>query len=130
MGRILTISALLVSLLAIPAMCMGGVITHECECTSESVCACEGGCESEPGCEHESDCGHEGGCPDDPCSIRVVRPERRCDCVVTVAQPTISPPIVFVSVVQPSVLVVGVGLYEWSGDKKPPFPPSDLPFLI
>ncbi len=124
MGRILTISVLLGSLLAVPALCMGGVLTHACECASESPCPCEAGC------EHDSGCGHEGECPDDPCSIRVIRPERRADNVVTVSQPAISTPIILSAVTLPSAQGVRASAREWPNGKKLPFPSSDLPLLI
>jgi hypothetical protein len=42
-------------------MCVGGLITHPCECESEH------GCHPESGGEHDSDCHHEDTCADDPC---------------------------------------------------------------
>ena len=124
MGRLLTISVLLGSLLAVPALCMGGVITHACECESDFPCTCE------TDCDHETGCGHEGGCPEDPCSIRVIRPERQDDLVVTVSQLAVSTAILCTPLEQPSIQTVRADTSELPGTKKLPFPPSDLPLLI
>lgn len=124
MGRILTISVVFGSLLADPALCMGGAITHACECGSEPLC----GCDTE--CDHEDGCGHEGGCPDDPCSIRVIRPERQDEIVITDYQPAVSTAILAAPMMQPSVQTARADAREMRGSKQLPFPPSDLPLLI
>jgi len=130
MGRALTISVLLGSLLAVPALCMGGVITHACACGSESPCPCDSGCDRESGCDHVPDCGHEGGCPDDPCSIRVVRLERRVDTVVTVSQSPTSALIVVAATTQSPIPAVYASERRGLYGELPPFPLSDLPLLI
>lgn len=124
MVRVLTISVGVASFLVVPPLCMGGVITHACESVSESACT------HETGHEHESGCGHEGGCPDDPCSVRFVRPEHYGDDVAAVAQPAISTTIILTTVNQPPAQMVLAGTHELPGGKKLPFPPSDLPLLI
>ena len=118
------ISVAVASFLVVPALCIGGVITHACECASEFACACN------TGCEHESGCGHESGCADDPCGIRVVRPVRRGDDVVTVSTPAIFTTIISTNLNTRSAQMVDAGTYESPGDKRLPFPSSDLPLLI
>lgn len=55
--RIAAIAAIVWSVLAVPAMCMGGILEHAC-------------------LPHESDdCGHEDACVDDPCSTVLIRTE-------------------------------------------------------
>lgn len=124
MSRMLTISVVLGSFLAVPALCMGGVITHACECDSEFPCMCG------TGCEHESECGHEGGCPDDPCGIRTVRSERQRDDFATVSQSAVPTTIILMAVTRPLLQVLCSGMLEWLGGSKLPFPSSDLPLLI
>lgn len=124
MGRILTITVVLGSLLAVPALCVGGVITHACECDSAPPCTCE------TDCDHEAGCGHEGGCPDDPCSIRVIRPERQDKIAITDYQPAVSTAILPTLLKQPSIKMVRADARELPGSRKLPFPPSDLPLLI
>ncbi len=56
MGReISSILVVVLSVLVVPALCMGGVLLHPCDCC------------------HEDDCGHEEACASDPCSEWVVR---------------------------------------------------------
>ena len=124
MVRILTISVAVASLLAGPVLCVGGVISHACHCDSETACACQSDC------EQETDCGHEGGCPDDPCSIRIARPERQDDDSAAVAQPAAWTTIIPATVKQPWVASPWAGTLDWPGVLKLPFPPSDRPLLI
>ncbi len=144
MGRILTISILLASFLAIPALCMGGVITHACKCTSDPVCMCSSDCDhgsskdnhgnskgDHGDCEHEeTNCGHEGECPDDPCSVSIIRAERRADSVITMSHPALAPAFILISVTQPSTHTVSYDVHHWSDGCNLPFPASDLPLLI
>lgn len=130
MVRILTIYAVSTSFLVVPALCMGGVITHACECPSDIARTCEADCEHGSDGGHESGCGHEGGCPEDPCSIEVLRPEHHGDDIVTPSQPSASITIILVAVTQPSVQTEHAGTQKWPGGKKLAFPPSDLPLLI
>lgn len=85
-------------------------------------------CETD--CNHGSGCGHEGGCPGDPCSIRVVRPERQGGDVVAVSQPAAAIAIIPAAVKQSWVESVCSGTLELPCGRKLPFPPSDLPLLI
>ena len=130
MTKILAIFVAVASFLAVPAMCMGGMISHACECASEIACLCETDCEHEPDCGHDGDCRHEGGCADDPCSVRVVLTQRQCDDVVTVSPPIPSTMIILTAVSQTSTRLVRAGTHEWAGGIKLPLPPSDLPLLI
>ena len=124
MRRVLTIVAALSSLLIVPALCMGGLITHACDRAEETCCPPE--CD----CNGRARCGHESGCSDDPCSVRAIRPERQNDDADTVLQPAISTTIVLVAVTQPSVHTERAPAHEWPGGKNLPFPSSDLPLLI
>lgn len=124
MVRILTIYAVAASFLVVPALCMGGVITHACECDSEIERT------GDADCGHETGCGHEGACPEDPCGIEVLRPEHHGDDIVTISQPAGSTTILLIAVTQSSVQTKHAGTEEWPGGKKLPFPPSDLPLLI
>ncbi|MFQ5463667.1 MAG: hypothetical protein ACE5E5_13705 [Phycisphaerae bacterium] len=130
MGRILTISAVLGSLLALPTLCVGGVIAHACSCAAEATCHCSVDCEHECGREHQGGCGHEGGCPDDPCSMRVVRPERHDDGSVTVSRFAITATLIEADVKQSKAETVFPGLLKLPCTRKLPFPRSDLPLLI
>ena len=123
-------------LLAVPVLCMGGVITHACECASESADARESGCAHqtddghETHCDHQTGCGHEGGCPDDPCSIGVLRLERQGDDVVAASLPAVPTPIILPTVNQPLDRVRRAGEHESPSAKKLPFLASGLPLLI
>lgn len=56
MGReISSVLVVVLSVMVVPALCMGGVLLHPCDCC------------------HEDDCGHEDACASDPCSEWVVR---------------------------------------------------------
>lgn len=155
MVRVFTTSVFVVAVLAVPALCTGGVITHACECAWATVCnhatdrshaggnpdgsvhpnrphgaADTGdGC-TDDGCGHATGCGHEGGCPDDPCSIHIVRPERQ-SIQLSDAQPAFACSIMPTAVApRPTRTTRSYGR-DWQGRKKLlPFPPSDLPLLI
>lgn len=58
MARLTTTLLLLCALILGPALCLGGLLEHACECGSAASVACE----------------HEQECPDDPCAS-VVRVE-------------------------------------------------------
>jgi hypothetical protein len=122
MGRVLTISILLVSIHAVPALCVSGMITHACECDSDHSLI------SDAGCDHETDCRHEGECPDDPCSIRLIRAERSTDNVITMSL-TAAVSILDVAA-QPSTQIVRTSAHAWFEYKNLRFPVSDLPLLI
>lgn len=124
MVKILTISVAVASFLAVPALCVGGVITHACEC--DSGCPCTG----EADCGHEAGCGHEGGCPDDPCSIGVLRPERHGNDIVTPSHPAASTAIIPAAERQSWAKSVCARVFELPCAGTLPFPPSDHPLLI
>lgn len=124
MARILTISVAVASFLVVPALCVGGVIMHACDCVKGTCCP------PERDCNGRSGCGHESGCSDDPCSVRVVRPERQNAVALTVFHPAVSTAIILVTVTQPSVQTERAGTQEWPDGKKLPFRPNDLPLLI
>lgn len=124
MRQVVTIVAALNSLLIVPALCVGGMITHACDCVEETCCPAE--CD----CDDRSGCGHESGCADDPCSVLVVRPQRQSDNVVAVASPVVVTTIFHIAVTQASAQAVRAGLRERPGGKMLPLPPGDLPLLI
>ena len=130
MGRLLTISLVLTSLPAVPVLCVAGVVTHACECFSEALQPCETDCNHETDHGHETRCGHESECPDDPCSIRAVRPHYRSDDVVGLSHA--APAAGFNPATVKHLLVESdfTSGSEFRGAKKLPYPPSDLPLLI
>lgn len=124
MFRTLMISVGAAWLLAVPALCMGGVITHDCECAAETACDCA------DDCNHELGCGHEGGCSDDPCSIPVLRTYRQGDDAVAAPQLATG---VSTSPNQGERLLVralGADVSDSSRRSNRPYPPGDLPLLI
>ncbi|MCH7789758.1 MAG: hypothetical protein IH940_09995 [Acidobacteria bacterium] len=58
MGRCQSLLVALWAVIAAPALCLGGVLLHECECGSAQTCA------------------HEGDCASDPCGALTVRTPR------------------------------------------------------
>lgn len=124
MGRTVTIAFVIGSLLAVPALCVGGVIVHSCESRMEVAC-----CPSPCDCDNHSGCGHENECSDDPCSVFVLRPEHQCGDAV-VAQLSVSSAIVGVVATQPSIPIKRTDVYRWPVGKNRPRPLCDLPLLI
>ncbi len=124
MARVLTTFAALVSFLVVPGLCVGGVISHACDCTSEPTPSCHADC------DHKAGCGHEGECPDDPCSVRVVRPDRQTDDIDSVAHTAVSTPIIFTAATPPTLMADRTGEQLWPGGTMLPLLPSDLPLLI
>lgn len=122
--RITAVVFTLWALLATPALCMGGVITHVCECAADPTCTCE------PGCGEESGCQHESGCSDDPCNIIVARSERQGNDVVAVFQPATGSSTLLCVDEQKLARRFRADVYESSHRKNLPFPCSDLPLLI
>ena len=47
------------SLIAMPALCVGGVVAHPCDCATPGGCI------------------HEGDCDNDPCSVSAARVEKQ-----------------------------------------------------
>ena len=124
MCRMLSISVAVGSFVILPALCVGGLITHACDFADMP------GCNSEPGCEHESDCHHESTCSDDPCDNMVTRSNRPgVDGNPTSQSPT-------PCVTSDTIPAQGACLTFQCKDltttylKNLPFPHSDIPLLI
>lgn len=122
--KLFAVSVVVASFVGVPALCMGGVITHACDCASETACNCESDC------DYDFGCGHESGCSDDPCSIQVVRTDRQGAKVVTVSSPAIPATFVFITDTKPSPQSVRAGIRERFGGDTLRFHLSDLPLLI
>ena len=124
MVRILTISVALASFQVVPALCLGGVIKHACECAVEAACDCKADCDDGSGC------GHEGDCAGDPCSVQAVRTGRHSDDVVSVSPHVVSTTIIHLAVTQPPIQTERAGAHEWPGSRNLSLPSGDLPLLI
>lgn len=70
-----------------PALCAAGVLTHPCDCPSETT-ACDSCCESEElGCDCIDDgCSHDG-CENDPCQVVTAPQDEAAAKVVLSATP-------------------------------------------
>lgn len=126
MLRFLAISISVGSLFVLPTLCLAGVMSHACECE----CDTELGFPCETSCDHESSCRHESGCADDPCSIRVVRPERQ-DLDLSVCLPVAV--CLMGAGAESSDPPVGVSRGSWLDGLRREYPfhfDSDLPLLI
>ena len=130
MSRILAISVALGPLLVLPALCMGGIIAHECACDTGPSHPAEPLCRSDHNCGHHPGHGHERGCAEDPCNITAVRPVRGVGVVLDAPQPATwaqtgrggdEPPVAVSTV---------AGANPRLGYKNLPFPLSDLPLLV
>lgn len=115
MDMVRTIASLLLSwtLLLGPALCMGGLLAHDCDC----------------GNEVDSECPHEEACGDDPCTT-MTRPEDR---------DAEGPHDAGVSPVPAVLCPLTAGSPPgsgWTGPPRPldqrqlPYPPSDRPLRI
>ena len=103
------LSSLLVAfmLLAGPALCVGGLIEHECDCGDGGV---------------EMQCQHEDSCSDDPCESIAVPLERDARSLIDIEEAR--------------VCLQAVNWYaepdpaKWSQSTRPPLPPdrANLPF--
>lgn len=124
MRRIVTIIAAVGLLQLVPALCVGGVITHACECAEEPCCpsACD--------CNDMSGCGHESDCADDPCSVSLVRPARQNADDSTAVQPTSWATIALIGTALPSARAEQARIPERPSRNNLSFPPSDLPLLV
>ena len=110
--RLATISILVWAFLAVPALCIGGVLLHACQCADVG------------------DCAHEVACAEDPCGDLVVRPDssdgvddagpRVVEKLPSFSEATLKQPIAATS--HPSSL-------PFPGQNLS-LPPSDLPLLI
>ncbi len=124
MSRWVVSLVVLWALVAVPPLCMAGVLTHACDCAEESCCP--------PGCasNDEAGCRHEGGCLDDPCTMRAIRTERHGD--------EVDETLLLTSIVSTCfdedrphwARALHITAYELSAGSKLPYPPSDVPFLI
>lgn len=63
------------ALVAVPALCTGGILTHPCECEPASPCHDSHHDEE----EKDSGCGHESSCSIDPCKFVSLRSNERHD---------------------------------------------------
>ena len=110
------------SLVATPALCMTGVLTHSCECAGSvgESCDCGSG-DCADGCSHESNC------PDDPCQDNVITGGG--------AQTRVILSQVFDAIVNSVIFepasALSLGRPEQVSTPSPkknlPYPPSDLP---
>lgn len=124
MNRWVVSLVVLWALVVVPPLCMGGAITHACDCAEDSCCP--------PGCasNDEAGCRHEGGCLDDPCSMRAIRTDHHGDELdaTSLLTSTISHCL---DVDRPHwARTFRIIAYELSSGSKLPYPPSDVPFLI
>jgi hypothetical protein len=95
--------------LAAPALCIGGLLEHPCECCNTD------------GCSHEA-------CPDDPCStLAAMRHEQHVSPAVWLAAVLVPMPAP-----EPdnSADDFARGPFEPPRCRSLPFPPSDVPLLI
>ena len=106
MLRLLSHIAAVFVLLVAPALCLGGVLEHSCDCG-------DGGAEMQ--------CGHEDSCLDDPCESLVPQ-EREARSLLDIEVPWV--PVVVVTW-DPEL-----GSARWSWSARPPLPPdrSNLPY--
>ncbi len=124
MGRRLVISAVLTAYLAVPVLCIGGVVLHVCECATEADCACDAHD------HHESGCNHESGCSDDPCSRQVIRPERPNSDLVPMPQSAVGCVVALDAEIRAVARMVRFHSADSGPAKHLVRPPGALPLLI
>lgn len=124
MRQVVTIFAVLSSLLLVPALCVGGVLIHACDCMVETCCL------PDTGTHDQSGCGHESGCCDDPCDMRVVRTEHRIEQMVAAPRPMVCSLMCMDAGKQLLVWAKRLDLQESRRTNCQPYPSSDLPLLI
>lgn len=116
MARFLASQFIAFVLLAVPALCFGGLLPHECDCGP-------GGTEME--------CEHEDSCSEDPCEPITVSQDRDSWSLLDIDVSWVPVAVV------PRDLELGSARWTWSA--RPPLPPdrrnlpypqSDLPLLI
>ena len=116
MARLLSSLFVAFMLLAGPALCIGGLLPHECDCG-------HGGAEMQ--------CEHEDSCSDDPCETLTVTQDRDSRSLLDTEVPRVP-----VAVVARDVELASS---RWSQLARPPLPPdrwnlpyaqSDRPLLI
>ena len=105
--RISCILVVVLSVLVVPALCMGGVLLHPCECC------------------HEDECGHEDACASDPCPEWVVRNDDFTH-DVTEDQPSAAP----AQILNDEACFIERRLSAAQTRPVLPFPASDIPLLI
>ena len=131
MSRVLSILAVGWAMLWLPALCMGGVISHPCDDHAVPGHDDSPGHPDEPEAPHDPGCSHESDCSADPCSQRVARHERQGGGVDAAelppaalpGRPSVGPHV------DPSVLPSPCGPPPPENEDLP-FPPSDIPLLI
>lgn len=101
------------SLIVLPALCMGGMLVHDCECTIQS------------------ECGHEADCADDPCSDLSVTSRENNDLIDMLPSTSLT----LIDLDTPyrlradKVHFLAYCICSLHGQQLP-FAPSDLPLLI
>lgn len=99
------------ALLALPALCVGGVIVHPCDCAATSGC------------------GHEAACWTDPCNTITVRTEQQGD-IGMPAPGAASVPVCWTVDLQVFAEAFRVDASESPPCENLPYPRSDIPLLI
>jgi hypothetical protein len=128
MIRVTTKILLIAWVAMVPALCLGGVLVHPCECPVE-------GCEdsaNELGCvpEEKDGCGHESSCSGDPCAmLRVGQTAFAADLEMTLFVAPISIHDADIEIDR-LAQAPGVRSAETPPRTSLPYPPSDLPLLI
>ena len=113
---------------AVPALCMGGVIVHACDCPTD---ACDDSAnESARMPEQKDGCGHESACSNDPCAIwRAGRAESTTHLEMDffLAPIPVGDPDLEAGGLAPAPRAL---IAETPSMTHLPYPPSDLPLLI
>ena len=116
MARLLSSLFVVFMLLAGPALCMGGLIEHECDCGQGGV---------------EMQCQHEDSCSADPCEALTMPSDREARTLLDIEAPWVPLAVVTWDAELPSA--------RWSRSARPALPPdrwnlpyaqSDRPLLI
>jgi len=106
MLRLITHLLLAYALLLGPALCLGGLLEHDCDCGGEGAAECQ----------------HEDSCPDDPCAPVLRTEEMDALPNFEFASRLIQAPLFTLDVEPASV--------RWSWSSRPPLPPDrwNLPY--
>ncbi len=78
-GRKLILVPACWAFVAMPALCMGGVLGHPCEVAAR-CCTHEGPDGGGVGCDLQGSCQHEGDCRNDPCQLFVAARDSAARC--------------------------------------------------
>jgi len=124
MIRVVTTCLAAALFLAVPVLCVGGMLEHACDCAEDACCP------SECDCDGRSSCGHESGCTEDPCGFRVVRSERHNGHAALASHAAASSTILLTPVTPLAARSVCAGACPRLDGIHLPFPSSDLPLLI